>query len=343
MTACKVWFFFLLITAAGISSCSKDKSESAPRQSGPLLNPAPLPASLQGVSATFYPDVFYQNSARTTFDLLLPPGDTAVPLVVYIHGGGFTGGDKDQVYDDAVMTTLIEALLHENTAFATINYRLLQSPDQEGVLKCLGDSKRALQYIRYYADALRIDPERIVLIGSSAGAGTALWLATHDDLAEPGSTDPVLTQSTRVSGAVCLETQATYDILSWPETVFSEYLDQGMDEEYIIQLGTAEALTSFYGVSSLKALGTPAVTEYRHQVDMLSQLSPDDPELFLSSTNQPYTFPESLEQLNHHPLQANAVLQRSLAEGVTVQAAIPAMGINTTTENYAAFLLRKLH
>jgi hypothetical protein len=52
-------------------------------------------------------------------------------------------------------------------------------------------------------------------MGGSAGAGTSLWLATHDDLADPAASDPVLRESTRLVCAVCNGTQATYDLTRW--------------------------------------------------------------------------------------------------------------------------------
>ena len=56
--------------------------------------------------------------------------------------------------------------------------------------------------IRYKAKEWKIDPDRILLTGGSAGAASSMWLATHDDMADPNSDDPVARQSTRVAGAI---------------------------------------------------------------------------------------------------------------------------------------------
>ena len=54
------------------------------------------------------------------------------------------------------------------------------------------DGARAIQFLRLKAKELGIDPARIAACGNSAGAGIALWAGFHDDLADPGSADPVL-------------------------------------------------------------------------------------------------------------------------------------------------------
>ena len=105
---------------------------------------------------------------------------------------------------------------------ATADYRLIRKPEEIGVIKSLRDRALCLQFIRRHADRLGLDPQRVVLMGASAGAGTSLWIGTTDDLADPGSADPVLRQSTRVSGVVLLETQATYDIGRWSIDVFPD-------------------------------------------------------------------------------------------------------------------------
>jgi acetyl esterase/lipase len=91
------------------------------------------------------------------------------------------------------------------------------------VIKPLTDGRRAVQFMRLHADQFNIDPDRIILSGSSAGAGLSLLIAFQDDAALPNDPDPVLRQSTRVSGAAVWETQATYDLERWSTDVFATY------------------------------------------------------------------------------------------------------------------------
>lgn len=143
------------------------------------------------------------------------------------------------------------------------------------MIKSLRDRALCLQFIRRHADRLGLDPQRVVLMGASAGAGTSLWIGTTDDLADPGSADPVLRQSTRVSGVVLLETQATYDIGRWSIDVFP---DLGISVlEGAALLGLEGRLLSFYGISELADFDSPEILEYRRRVDMIELLSSDDP------------------------------------------------------------------
>ena len=62
---------------------------------------------------------------------------------------------------------------------------------------CLFDAARAIETLRSKAKEWDIDPTRIASTGGSAGACTSLWIAMHDDLAEPSSDDPIDRESTR--------------------------------------------------------------------------------------------------------------------------------------------------
>ena len=67
------------------------------------------------------------------------------------------------------------------------------------------DAGRAIQFLRSRADEYNLDPGRIAAKGTSLGANVSIWLAYHDDIADPESDDPVLRQSSRlrfvISGA----------------------------------------------------------------------------------------------------------------------------------------------
>ena len=69
------------------------------------------------------------------------------------------------------------------------------------VKACVHDAARALQTIRSKAKEWNVDPKRIGATGGSAGACTSLWLAFHDDLADPKSTDPIARESSRLACA----------------------------------------------------------------------------------------------------------------------------------------------
>lgn len=133
-----------------------------------------------------------------------PPGQAGPrPLVVFFHGGGFRSGDKS-----IVPAWLLRDCLDQGISVASANYRLSQiAPFPAPML----DGARVIQYLRLNAAELGVDPNRIAASGSSAGAGIALWVGFHDDLADPTSNDPVARQSSRVCCLGVEGAQTTYD------------------------------------------------------------------------------------------------------------------------------------
>ena len=96
-----------------------------------------------------------------------------------------------------------------------INYRYSTQAQIAGVKPPvkwpLRDAARALQLVRSKAVEWNIDKARIGASGGSAGACSSLWLAFHDDLAEPASADPVARESTRLWCAAVSGAQTTLD------------------------------------------------------------------------------------------------------------------------------------
>src|SRR5262249_30538817 len=148
-------------------------------------------------------DVAYGPHERNKLDLYLVDSKTPTPLVLYIHGGGFMTGDKRTL--NAAALASYQA---QGWSVAAINYRftdVLPAPGQ--YLDC----GRALQFICHNAAKWNIDPKLIASTGGSAGAGTSLWLAFHDDLADPKSDDPIARESTRLTCVVVSNGQSSYD------------------------------------------------------------------------------------------------------------------------------------
>lgn len=311
----------------------------------PTLNfsysPPPLDLS-GGAAAGFAADIAYDTAARTAFDIFLPKNAAKpVPLVLFIHGGGFVRGDKTNPYKNPQRAADIRTLLENGIAFASANYRLLLPGDPDGVLKCLNDCKRCLQFIRLHAAELGIDPERIAIYGFSAGAGAGLWLGCHDDMRDSASADQVLRQSTRVRAVAARETQATYDLRGWAGDVFAEFPDLRL-REIIDMAGGPAALAAFYGLSDPAGFDTPAVQQYRARVDLLGFIDAGDARLWLENDN-PAEQPANRQQLFHHPFHARALKNRADAAGLFARAHIPALGIQDAPgENCLSFLLQQL-
>ncbi|MEM7573275.1 MAG: T9SS type A sorting domain-containing protein [Bacteroidota bacterium] len=313
------------------------------------FNPIPASFNIESPNPTYALDVNYDviDMERQAFHLFLPDTTASYPLVIFIHGGGFTGGSRNGTISSPNGMANIKYFLDRGIAYASIGYRLIPTneEEEEGVIKCLMDSKRALQTIRYYADQLYIDPDKIVLTGSSAGAGTSLWLATRDDMAEPDASDPVLQMSTRVCAAGLSASQATYDIYKWETEVYQNFDGQGTNFtlDSMEALLSFDRLSNFYGgLDSLyQIVVDPAFIQYREEVDMLFHMSADDPPLYFVN-NSGAVHPS--QDLFHHSFQGQTIYNHALAAGIEeVKASIPALDLNTTEgESMNEFIERQL-
>jgi acetyl esterase/lipase len=125
-------------------------------------------------------------------DLYQPTGDTAAkrPAVVWVHGGGFTSGDKSSGRGKAIFFARLGYVA------VSINYRLL-SPDgcggnpnptplcEHAALEAQHDAQAAVRWLRANASTYKIDTDRIAMAGGSAGAVTSVLAATHAE--DPGT------------------------------------------------------------------------------------------------------------------------------------------------------------
>lgn len=157
---------------------------------------APAPAAAAGVTVTSA--VQYATAevgaprpgrAPLLLDLYEPPGQAtrARPVVVLIHGGGFV----QQSRTDAGIVRMARGLAARGIVAASIDYRLVgQAPVPSrrvapiaaalpqraffsGVAAAIDDTLTAIDYLHANARRLNVDPRRLGLVGSSAGAITA--------------------------------------------------------------------------------------------------------------------------------------------------------------------------
>lgn len=299
------------------------------------------PIDLSGTPARFAGNIPYGPNALNRFDIFLPDDSKKpFPVVFFVHGGGFVQGDKAEIYNDKKRVAEIRMLLKANIAFVTINYRLLLPKDKKGVKKCLNDSKYCLQFIRYHALKLGIDKNSIAGYGFSAGGGTVLWLGCHDDMKDPGNTDPVLCESTRLLAAAARETQCTYDLKRWADDVFSDF--SGMNFAKIVQLAGGNKIYPFYGISSLAEFDSPETQAYRADVDMLALMDHLDAPLWVENNN-PAAKPSNRTELFHHPFHARELKQHAEAVGLACKAHIPEVpGMDVPAQGLIDFFVEKL-
>jgi len=159
----------------------------APVTSRPASAPAKraLPPAPEGV--LIHENVAYLPPDRAEkLDLYLPadrPGDVRSPAVIIIHGGGWTGGDKAAAREFNVGTNLAKA----GYVCASVNYRLDNPGRWPGNLH---DCKNAVRFLRKHAERYQIDPDRIGVIGGSAGGHLALMVGYTNRVEALEPTEP---------------------------------------------------------------------------------------------------------------------------------------------------------
>lgn len=104
-------------------------------------------------------------------DLWRPAGSGPAPLILFVHGGGWKRGDKD----NATGAAKVRHLIGRGYAVASIDYRLVP---QASVEQQAGDVALALAWLRTHAAENGIDPDRIILMGHSAGAHLVALVGT---------------------------------------------------------------------------------------------------------------------------------------------------------------------
>lgn len=128
-------------------------------------------ANEQSAASPTRADVIYRTppagvpASALSLDYFAAPGSKKAPLVVFVHGGGWQIGDKRGGEHGHP-----QALNAAGYAYASVNYRLLQygPPDVAA-----SDIAAAIAFLRAHANEYGFDPDRIALMGHSAGAHLA--------------------------------------------------------------------------------------------------------------------------------------------------------------------------
>lgn len=153
-------------------------------------------------------NVAYGTHEKQVLDFYQAASDKPVPLLFFIHGGGWMNGDKAN-------PDFLAKCLESGISVVSINYRLIPDVSADKsvppVKACLEDSARALQFVRSKAVEWKIDKTRIGGCGGSAGGFNTLWLAFHPDMADASSADPVARESTRLTCALGFVPQTSLD------------------------------------------------------------------------------------------------------------------------------------
>ena len=292
-----------------------------------MLEEFPEPININGERATFVNEKYGEHE-RNNFDIWLAKSDKPTPIVIYIHGGGFVGGDKSKYYQSSDWPRFLE----NGISIATINYRFMNEAPY-GILSCMQDSKRMVQYIRHKSEKYNIDKTKIACSGGSAGAGTALWLAFSDDMAEPENPDPVSRQSTRLTCAGAFATQATYDIFQWDE-IIGIPLSQTPQQ--------LQSIARAFGFKSAENVDLKKESKIRNNLDFKSKMNKNGAPVFIFNRHEAGA-PKTADDINHHPNHARALKEKAESVGLEAVVYAPEIGINDPSgKDLVDFFLEKL-
>lgn len=181
-TAKKAWQFVTMYSGYVLFACLMALSLGL--GAGVLLNQVSVekihPIDIVATTIRNIPYCSSRNDSEMQYDLYLPQRtrSRSLPLVVFIHGGGWVSGDKRNGLVDYYGSDFI----NNNIAVASINYRLAprsRYQTQNSDVAC------ALRDISHRAPELGIDPSRIGLLGDSAGGLLAAMYALHQTEAAP--------------------------------------------------------------------------------------------------------------------------------------------------------------
>ena len=231
----------------------------------PPAHELPLPAALPGAGGTRLllgvPYAALPSARPLELDLVLPPeAAEPVPVVVFLHGGGWRLGSRHAAGPAyrGMTPTPFERVAQAGIAVASVDYRLTGEATWPAQLH---DAKAAVRWLRARAGELRIDPDRIAAWGESAGGHLAELLGlTTDDAGlegEVGLTGP----SSRVSAVV-----------AWyaPSDIAAVATDTGADPA---DPSTREA--------QLLGAPAPSVPELAARASPLTHVSPAAPPFLL--------------------------------------------------------------
>ena len=172
-----------------------------------------------------------------TRDLYLPEGEGPFPLVVLVHPGGFVAGDRT----DGAVTGWASYLTSQGYAAFSIDYTLAtRDLPQPTYLYAHADVKCSVMFARYAADVAldedwaQVDPDEVVILGSSAGGNLAGWVGARPEQAkatEHCMVDSMRDRSDAVTGTSLISAMADFKAKA------DAPLPGGLDENETLFLG----------------------------------------------------------------------------------------------------------
>jgi acetyl esterase/lipase len=153
MFSCSHWIKTALI--ALLVCCSVSAQVPAPPSSGPA-HPGTAPSFTVRSAIPFASP----EGIELLADLYVPHGAGPFPAIMFIHGGGWSSGDRTQLHRQAAL------MAEQGMVGMAIDYRLAPAHPFPAALE---DARQAVLWLRQHAAEYHVDPARIGAVGSSAG------------------------------------------------------------------------------------------------------------------------------------------------------------------------------
>ena len=273
-------------------------------------------------------DIRYGQYNRNALDLWLAESDKPTPLLICIHGGGFSGGDKSSFYRSPIVKKMLDA----GISVATINYRLTEGGKNPYPIP-MHDSARAVQFLRHNASKYNLNKTRFAATGGSAGGTITLWLGFHDDLADKDNDDPVLRESTRLIACAPNAAQPSVHLptlLKW------------FDVESLVEHGGGRPLFGIKDNGELEM--TKKLDRISRDASPITHLTQDDPPVFFSAGNYKKVSKDmSANAWVHHPIMGIRLKESMDKIGVESHVQYSGGPKVEAYENSAEFIIRKLN
>ncbi len=242
-------------------------------------------------------DVRYGGNERNVLDFWQAEAATPTPLLIFIHGGGWHGGEKTDL-----PPKLLGEMLKHGISVASLNYRYTSIATLPAPVH---DAARAVQFLRGQAAEWKLDATRFGAYGISAGATTSLWLAYHDDLANAKSADAVSRLSTRLQVAVALSPQTCLE----PQIITAWVGDKVLDHPMIARAVGAKKL------DEMKA-PRPEWLALLHEFSPITHVSAGDPPVLISNPRVDPLPATSAGSAIHHAIFGVKLKEKADAAGV---------------------------
>jgi len=223
-----------------------------------------------------YGNIRYGPHERNVLDLWKANSEEPTPLVMFIHGGGFRSGSKENI-----SALELREFLNSGISVASINYRLIPN---DPLPAAFHDGRQALQFLRSKAKEWNLDKSKVGCFGGSAGAVVSMYLAFHDDMAVLESEDPIERESTRLTCVASLNGPTTMD-MNWMKKWIPGSSSLLENDPYY----NKDALFAMFNAKTME--------EYNKVVQETTALfliTPDDPPIFMEYRMAPdESFPDN--------------------------------------------------